>query len=138
MAGITPYLHLPGTARQALEFYAAVFGATTELHTYAEFRRSDGPAEAIAHGHLVGGPVQLYAADAAAGEPGFRAEGLMLALLGSADPATLTRWFGALAEGGTVLDPLQERAWGASDGQVRDRYGLHWLVGFEHGPTGSA
>ena len=65
------------------------------------------------------------------GEPGFRSEGLMFALLGSADPATLTRWFEALADGGTVIDPLQERPWGASDGQVRDRYGLHWLVGFE-------
>jgi PhnB protein len=128
--GITPYLHLPGTARQVLEFYAGVFGATAEFHTYAEFGRSDGPAEAIAHGYLVGGPVQLYASDAADGEPGFKAEGLMLALLDSADPATLTLWFDALAEGGTVVDPLQERAWGASDGQVRDRYGLHWLVGF--------
>jgi PhnB protein len=133
--GITPYLHLPGTAREALEFYAGIFGATAELHTFAEFGRADGPADAIAHGLLVGGPIQLYAADVAEGEPGFRAEGLMLALLGSADPTTLARWFDALAHDGTVLDPLQERAWGASDGQVRDRYGLHWLVGFEHGPT---
>jgi PhnB protein len=115
-----------------LEFYAGVFGATAEPHTYEEFGHSDGPAEDIAHGELVGGPIQLYAADAADGEPVFRTEGLMLALLGSADPATLTRWFEALADGGTVVDPLQEREWGASDGQVLDRYGLHWLVGFEH------
>ncbi|MEV0567133.1 hypothetical protein [Dactylosporangium sp. NPDC050588] len=26
---------------------------------------------------------------------------------------------------------LQQRPWGASDSQVIDRYGLHWLVGFE-------
>jgi PhnB protein len=135
MAGLTPYLHLPGTTREALEFYADVFGAAAELHTYAEFGRSDGPADAIAHGYLVGGPIQLYAADAASGEPVFNAEGLMLALLGSADPTTLTRWFDALAVEGTVIDPLQERAWNASDGQVRDRFGLHWLVGFEHGAS---
>jgi PhnB protein len=130
--GITPYLHLPGTAREALEFYASVFDATAELHTYEEFGHSDGPADAIAHGELVGGPIQLYAADAADGEPVFRSEGLMLALLGSADPATLTRWFEALSDGGDVVDPLEEREWGASDGQVLDRYGLHWLIGFEH------
>ena len=58
----------------------------------------------------------------------------MLALLGCADPTTLARWFEALADDGTVVDPLRERAWGASDGQVRDRYGLHWLIGFEHDP----
>jgi PhnB protein len=130
--GITPYLHLPGTAREALEFYAGVFGATAEFHTYEEFGHADGPPEAIAHGELVGGPIALYAADAADGEPVFWSEGLMFSLLGTADPATLTQWFEALAEGGTVVDPLEEREWGASDGQVLDRYGLHWLVGFEH------
>lgn len=134
MPGITPYLHFPGTAREALEFYAGIFGATAELHTFSELGRADGPADAIAHGLLVGGPIELYAADAADREPGFRAEGLMLALLGCADPTTLARWFEALADDGTVVDPLRERAWGASDGQVRDRYGLHWLIGFEHDP----
>jgi PhnB protein len=129
--GITPYLHLPGTAREALEFYASVFGGTAELHTYAEFGRTDGPAEAIAHGQLAGGPFELFASDAADGEPSFEAEGLMQALLGSADPTTLTQWFEALSVGGAVIDPLVEREWGASDGQVRDRYGLHWLIGFE-------
>jgi PhnB protein len=130
--GITPYLHLPGTAREALEFYASVFGATTELHTYEEFGHTDGPPEAIAHGELVGGPISLFAADAVDDEPVFWSEGLMFSLLGTADAATLTQWFEALAEGGTVVDPLEEREWGASDGQVLDRYGLHWLVGFEH------
>jgi PhnB protein len=132
MSGITPYLHLPGTAREALEFYASVFGATAELHTYEEFGHTDGLPEAIAHGELVDGPIQLFAADVGDGEPVFRSEGLMFALLGSADPATLTRWFEALAEGGDVVDPLEEREWGASDGQVLDRFGVHWLIGFEH------
>jgi PhnB protein len=36
-----------------------------------------------------------------------------------------------LSEGGRVVDDLQVRPWGASDGQVVDRYGLHWLIGFE-------
>ncbi len=60
----------------------------------------------------------------------------MLSLLGTAEPATLRRWFAGLAaDGGTVVDDLQERPWGASDGQVIDRYGLHWLIGFEHDAT---
>jgi PhnB protein len=132
VSGIIPYIQLRGTAREALEFYARVFGGTAELHTYEEFGRSDGPAEAIAHGLLVDGPIQLYGADAAESEPAFLADGLMLALLGTAEPTTLARWFEALSEGGTVIDPLQSREWNASDGQVRDRFGLHWLVGFEH------
>jgi PhnB protein len=134
MAGLTPYIHFPGTAREALTFYADVFGGTTQLHTFAEFGRDGGSPEAIAHGYLVDAPISPYAADAGEGEPAFRAEGLMLSLLGTADPATLREWFGRLAEGGTIVDDLQHRAWGASDGQVIDRYGLHWLIGFEDEP----
>jgi PhnB protein len=131
MAGLTPYVHLPGTAREALSFYADVFGGTAQLHTFAEFGRDDGPAGSIAHGSLADAPISLYAADVGAHEPAFRTQGLMLSLLGTAAPATLRGWFGRLAEGGEIVDQLQERPWGASDGQVIDRYGLHWLIGFE-------
>jgi PhnB protein len=130
MIGPKPYVHFPGTARDALAFYADVFGGTVHLHTLAEFGRSDGPAEAIAHGYL-DGPVAIYGADAVGPDGPLECRGLMLSLLGAADPATLTGWFSRLADGGRVLDDLQQRPWGASDGQVVDRFGLHWLVGFE-------
>ncbi len=127
----TPYLHLPGTTREALSFYGDVFGCGVRLHTFEEFNRTDGPPDAIAHGYLAEGPVALYAADVAGDEPPFRCEGMMLSLLGTAEPATLRAWFVGLSDGGRVVDDLQERPWGASDGQVVDRYGLHWLIGFE-------
>jgi PhnB protein len=127
----TPYLNLPGTARDALGFYGEVFDCTVQLHTFAEFDRTDGPPDAIAHGYLSDGPVALFAADAAGDEPAFGCEGMMLALLGTAPPATLRTWFSRLSEGGRVVDDLQTRPWGASDGQVVDRFGLHWLIGFE-------
>jgi PhnB protein len=56
---------------------------------------------------------------------------MMLSLLGTAAPPILRKWFSSLSEGGRVVDDLQTRPWGASDGQVIDRYGLHWLIGFE-------
>ena len=133
MTDPTPYLHFPGTARAALTFYGAVFGCDVQLHTLAEFERTDGPADAIAHGYLVEGPVALFAADVSGDDPPVRCEGMMLALLGTADPATLRRWFSGLSDGGRVVDPLQTRPWGATDGQVIDRYGLHWLIGYEGG-----
>jgi PhnB protein len=127
----TPYLLLPGTAREALAFYAEVFGGEARLHTFADFGRDDGPADAIAHGQLVDGPVQLFASDAAGDEPVLESRGMMLSLLGTADAATLRTWFERLSEGGKVVDDLQVRPWGASDGQVVDRHGVHWLIGFE-------
>jgi len=131
MTDPTPYLHLPGTTREALTFYGDVFGCGVQLHTFAEFNRTDGLADAIAHGYLVDGPVALFAADVSGNEPPFRSEGMMLSLLGTAAPPTLRKWFTSLSDGGRVVEDLQPRPWGASDGQVIDRYGLHWLIGFE-------
>ena len=129
MSAPEPYLLLPGTARQALTFYHEIFGGDLTLNTFVEVGRDDGPADAIAHG-ILRGPVSMFAADAA-GEDPFRSSGLMFSLLGTTSPAGLRTWFDALATGGTVLDELQPRPWGASDGQVVDRYGVRWLIGFE-------
>jgi PhnB protein len=131
MTAPTPYIHLPGTARDALTFYGDVFGCAVQLHTFEEFGRTDGPATAIAHGYLVDGPVSLFAADVTGDEPPFRCEGMMLSLLGTSTPAVLRSWFTRLGDGGLVVDDLQTRPWGATDGQVVDRFGLHWLIGFE-------
>jgi PhnB protein len=131
MTDPTPYLYFPGTAREALTFYGDAFGCAVQLHTFAEFNRTDGPADAVAHGYLTGGPVALFAADVAGDKAPLRAEGITLALLGTAAPAVLRRWFAALADGGRVVDDLQKKPWGATDGQVVDRFGLQWLVGFE-------
>jgi PhnB protein len=127
-----PYLLLPGTARAALTRYQEVFGGELALHTYADFGRTDGPGDRVAHGVLQG-PVSLSASDASGSEEPFRCTGLLLSLLGAAEPDVLHRWFDALAEGGTVLDPLVQRPWGATDGQVQDAHGVTWLLGYEPG-----
>jgi PhnB protein len=131
VTGLTPYIHFGGDARDALEFYADVFGGATQLHTFEEFSRSDGPPGAIAHGYLTDSAISLYGADAGSGEPVFHADGLMFSLLGTVKAATLREWFTKLSDGGEEVDALQRRPWGAFDGQVIDRYGLHWLIGFE-------
>jgi len=124
------YVLFPGTAREALGFYAEIFGGELTLHSYQDFSRTDGPADAIAHG-VLSGVVALAGADAAAGEESVRIEGAMLSLLGAAEPAVLHQWFDKLADGGRIVDPLAQKPWGASDGQVVDRHGLHWLIGYE-------
>lgn len=130
MTAPAPYLQLPGTAREALDFYADVFGGEAQAWTAGEMNRSDVPADLVQHGMLTG-PVTLFASDADPGQPALEVTGLMLSLLGAADAATLTRWFDALSVGAREVDPLAERPWGAHDGQVVDRYGVRWLVGWE-------
>jgi len=130
MSGITPYLLFPGNAEEALGFYRSVFGGELRFNTFREFGRADGPADAIAHGVLTG-PVPLYGADAGADEDAVHLSGMFLALLGTAEPAILHEWFDALGSDGRVLEPLDPGAWGAADGQLIDRYGVRWLVGYE-------
>lgn len=130
MAAPLPYLSFPGTAREALGFYAEVFGGELSLHSYEDFGRTDGPPDAVAHG-VLSGAVSLGGSDAPAGEKTVRFEGLMLSLLGTAEPEILHEWFEKLSDGGSVIDPLAQKPWGAADGQVMDRHGLHWLIGYE-------
>jgi PhnB protein len=127
------YVSFPGTAREALTFYRDVFGGELSLHTNGDFGNSDGPPDHIAHGVLKGA-VELAGSDAPAGGKTVRCEGLMLALLGTAEPRILHEWFDRLAVGGRVVDPLAPKPWGAADGQVIDRHGLHWLIGYEPAP----
>jgi PhnB protein len=129
-----PYFHFPGSARAALTFYQEVFGGELTLNTFEEFGRDDGPPDAVAHG-VLRGPVSLFAADTAGGKDPFQSTGLMFSLLGTTSPTELRAWFEALSEGGAIREELEVRPWGASDGQVVDRYGVHWLVGFEDKET---
>ncbi len=131
MSAPVPYVLFPGNAREALQFYAETFGGDLLLNTNAEFSNESGPNEAIAHGVLTGGPITMYGADAAPHEAPIRVEGLFLSLLGTAEPDVLHRWFDSLADGGVIADPLSLKPWGATDGQVIDRYGLAWLIGYE-------
>lgn len=129
MTGLTPYLSFPGTAREALTFYRGVFGGELVLYTLADAGRDDGPAEAIAHGMLQG-RVELFGSDAGPHDPELRVDGVLFALLGTAEPPVLHAWFSALSESGRDIDPLQKRPWGDYDGQVTDRFGLRWLIGY--------
>lgn len=131
MASPMIYVSFPGTAREALGFYAELFGGRLSLFTNKEFGNDDGPPEAIAHGELQG-IVTLAGSDASPGGKSATFEGLMLSLLGTAEPEVLHQWFDQLAVGGRVVDPLAPKPWGASDGQVIDRFGLHWLIGYEN------
>lgn len=130
MTGLTPYLHFPGSTREALTFYRGIFGGELVLNTYADFQRTDGPGDLIAHGMLQG-RVGLFAADAGADDDSLDLHGIMFSLLGTAEPAELEKWFQQLGAGGRVVDALQVRPWGDHDGTVVDRFGVTWLIGYE-------
>jgi PhnB protein len=60
-------------------------------------------------------------------------ERLTVPVLGGAATSKISARVDGLADGGDVIDALSREPWGASDGQVADRYGLRWLIGYEPG-----
>ena len=132
----TPYLHFPGTALEALTFYGDVFGCSVQR---IRSRSSTGST-----GHPGPSPTATWpkarsscsGADVAgqlASNEDRRADA---GLVGPGRALDAPEWFTKLSMGGRVVDDLQRRPWGAFDGQVVDRYGLHWLIGFESDGTG--
>ncbi|HEY0566118.1 MAG TPA: VOC family protein [Terriglobales bacterium] len=132
MKPFTPYINFPGgQCRPALEFYAQVFGATTNITTFAE-----GPADIpttdknfVLHGQVIknGVPI-LMASDCTV--PGFEIQkGNGINFLVELDTAEeQDRLFSALSEGGKVSMPLQNTFWGSRFGMVSDKFGTQWML----------
>jgi PhnB protein len=128
---LTPYLAFRAEARAALDFYASVFGGAPTYSSYAEYGMGgEGEGEKVMHGQLVTpGGVFLMAADRPDSFPLESENAISLSLFGGPeDEEQLTAWFAALADGGTVHEPLAKAPWGDSFGQLDDRFGIHWMV----------
>ncbi len=110
---LDPYLHVEGVARDAITFYASVFGGEPSVMTYGELGMDGPDAVKVMHSQLdrrdVG--VQVMASDYL---PGMGADSL---------PAN-----GMLADGGEVHEPLSVKPWGDEFGQVQDRFGVIWVM----------
>lgn len=142
----TTHLNFRGTARQALEFYQAVFGGRLVLATYADFGM---PAEAPGADRIVFGQVESDAGFRvmAYDVPGADAE-LPRATTRRENGTTVTdeRFFVSvratsldeidgywqkLAEGASVLEPLAPSAWTPGFGMLTDRFGVTWVLDVE-------
>lgn len=126
---LSPYLNFPGNAREAMTFYQGVFGGELAVSTFAEFGGGGGmmPDEGTMHAQLVHDGFTLMASDAMPGsETSWGGTRVYLAFFGD-DLATFRGWFDALAEGGTVGQPLEQQVWGDVYGLVMDKFGLEWM-----------
>ncbi len=127
---LNPYLNFDGDAREAMEFYHSVFGGELTMNTFAEFQASEDPAEQdkIMHSMLEApNGMVLMAADTPNSmeyQPGAR---VSMSLSGD-DDAELSRYFDRLADGGTVVMPLENAPWGDKFGMVTDKFGVDWMV----------
>jgi PhnB protein len=126
---LNPYLNFNGNARQALEFYASVFGGTLALSTFAEFGAPDSPdADRIMHGALeTEAGYTIMGADVTSDMEYHPVTGVSVSLSGD-DTDALRGYWEKLSASGTATMPLQKQVWGDEFGMCVDGFGVPWLV----------
>lgn len=138
----TTHLNLPGTARQALDFYQRVFGGQVVATTYGELGMpSELPdAKKIVFGRLEAeNGFRVMAYDVPGRTDGFtgsthRSNGatitdspFFLSVRGET-LAEVTGFWDALSEGASVIEPLAASAWSPGFGMLTDRFGVTWVI----------
>ena len=127
---LNPYLSFKDDAREAMEFYASVFGGKLDVSTFKEGQASQDPSEddKVMHAMLVAdNGFVIMGADTPSSmeyEPGAR---ISMSLSGD-DEAELRGYWDKLREGGTETMPLEKAPWGDTFGMLRDKFGIDWLV----------
>jgi PhnB protein len=133
---LNPYLNFNGNAREALQFYASVFGGNLAFSTFADFGVKDSPdADRIMHGMLeTDDGYTIMGADVTSDMEYHPMTGFSVSLSGD-DADALRGYWEKLSAGGSITMPMQKQAWGDEFGMCVDRYGVSWLVDIAP-PTG--
>src|SRR3954453_17271417 len=131
---LNPYLSFNGDAREAMEFYRSVFGGDLNVSTFGEAGMPDGPAaDKVMHAQLeTPAGFTLMASDTAPGME-YSAPNSAITVSLSGDDEDLRGYWEKVADGGTVLMPLEKQMWGDEFGMCVDRYGTPGRVNIGHG-----
>ncbi|MEV6417851.1 VOC family protein [Kribbella sp. NPDC051718] len=138
------HLNFHGEAREALEFYASVFGGDLTIATYGDFGLPKELPDAgkVVFGQVAAGNgfrVMAYdvPGDAAPAEPApstrrengttITTEKFFLSVRGDTVDEVTTYWK-ALSEGATVIEDLGPAQWAPTFGMLTDRFGITWIL----------
>ena len=123
------YVNFAGTCAEAFRFYEKHLGGTISMmmtHGEAPDQSRARPElkNAVLHARISIGGTLLMGADIPNAEP-MRSAYLSL---GVDSDAEAERIFSALSDGGQVFMPMQETFFATRFGQLRDRFGINWMV----------
>ena len=125
---VNPYLNFAGNTREAMTYYQGIFGGELVISTFADYGMDHMPADGVMHARLSNGVLTLMASDAMPGaEATWGGTRNYIAFMGD-DVETMTLWYEALAADGTPGMPLARQVWGDMYGDVKDKYGIEWMV----------
>lgn len=125
---LNPYLSFTDNAKQALEFYAGVFGGTPDISTFGAAGMAGPDADKVMHGMLeTTTGFSLMCADTPAGMERTVGSNMAVSLSGD-DASELRGYWDALSAGAAVTMPLEKQMWGDEFGMCTDKFGVPWMV----------
>jgi PhnB protein len=128
------YLHFNGNCKEALDFYAHVFGGRIDQIKHfdeapAEFNVPAESRSRVMHARFSSPTLKFMASDSMSGV--VRSGNRITLSLVTRDMHDGERVFNELAQDGTVVHPFTDMFWNAKFGQVTDRFGIDWMVNAE-------
>jgi PhnB protein len=133
MTHLNPYLNFNGQCRNALTFYQECLEGQLELQKVAEspmaakMPSEKGPL--ILHGALSKNGHTLLMGSDMIGSALQTGNSIMLCLNCSSDQEINTI-FDRLSAGGHVKTPLHQSFWGATYGELKDKFGMDWMLNY--------
>ncbi len=127
-----PYLFFGGNCREAFTRYEEIFGGELTLMAMKDMPAEEpvppDKADYIIHAALTFDDHLLMGSDDPVSESFGPVQGMMISY-SAADAGEAKRVFDALAEGGTVTQPMIETFFSPAWGMCTDRFGTPWMVG---------
>lgn len=139
MKAVSIYLNFPGTTEEAFNFYKNIFGG--EFATIMRFDNTpDGeklsPEEKQKIMHIalpISKDLMLMATDALESMNQHVQYGNNMYISLSTDTKEeADRIFNALSDGATIEMAMQDTFWGAYFGMLKDKFGVQWMLNFDH------
>jgi PhnB protein len=129
MMKMNTYVNFAGRCADAFRFYEQHLGAKIGMmmtHGQAPEPSRVKPElkDAVLHARISIGGTELMGADIPSAEP-MRSSYLSL---GVESDAEAERVFAALSDGGEVFMPMQETFFATRFGQLRDQFGINWMI----------
>lgn len=130
---LTPYIHFPGNAEEALNFYKKSLGGEIEmLSRYGDspMQTDDDYKQKIIHSRLVFEGNMIMISDTFKGNT-VHTHGNIQLNVEMKDAVAMEKVFNKMAEGGKISMPLQLQFWGATFGMLEDKFGVSWMFNCE-------
>jgi PhnB protein len=125
---LNPYLNFNGNAREAMQFYASVFGGDLNITTFAEVGMDGPDADRVMHAMLqTNNGYTIMGADTPSTMEYQPMSGSSVSISGD-DSDTLHSYWQKLSAGGTTTMPMQKQAWGDEFGMCVDKFGVPWMI----------